>query len=168
MKFQLFDIGITTPSDWRIKITEKSSYQSGRIALLSPKKLYIAVQWQPLDALMKSKGAKEGEKVFSLKDYLDEVFGQTKDKRIRDMKILENTGHEDGDHEFRFIRVTFTYKKFLNPPKPQHYIGYLILCKKINRLIGAFTNYPVDAVDADISYLEGPLRTVVCQCDKSV
>ncbi|MGC8936030.1 MAG: hypothetical protein ACP5KV_01520 [Candidatus Methanomethylicaceae archaeon] len=168
MKFQLFDIGITTPSDWRIKITEKSSYQSGRIAVLSPKKLYIAVQWQPLDALMKSKGAKEGEEVFSLKDYLDEVFGQTKDKRIKDMKILENTGHEDGDHEFRFIRVTFTYKKFLNPPKPQHYIGYLILCKKLNRLIGAFTNFPVDAVDADVSYLEGPLRSVVCQCDKAI
>ncbi len=168
MKFQLFDIGITTPSDWRIRVTEKSTYQSGRMAVISPKKLYIAVQWQPLDKVAKLKGAKEDEEAFSLKDYLDEVFGQTTDKKIRDMKILENTGHEERDHEFRFIRVTFTYKKFLNPPKPQHYIGYLILCKKINRLIGAFTNFPVDAVEADVSYLEGPLRSVVCQCTRSL
>lgn len=168
MKFQLFDIGIITPSDWRIRVTEKSTYQSGRMAVISPKKLYIAVQWQPLDKVAKLKGAKEDEEAFSLKDYLDEVFGQTTDKKIRDMKILENTGHEEGGHEFRFIRVTFTYKKFLNPPKPQHYIGYLILCKKINRLIGAFTNFPVDAVETDVSYLEGPLRSVVCQCTRAL
>lgn len=168
MKFQLFDIGITTPSDWRIRITESSSYNSGKMAIISPKKLYIAVRWQPLDEIKKFMKNKEKGTAFSLKDYLDDVFGQRTDKKIKDMKILENIGHEEGNHEFRFIRVTFTYKKFLNPPKPQHYIGYLILCKKINRLLGAFTNFPIDAVDADVSYLEGPLRSVVCLCTKAL
>ncbi|MCQ5362262.1 MAG: hypothetical protein HA492_07565 [Candidatus Verstraetearchaeota archaeon] len=165
MKFQLFDIGVTTPSDWRIRVTERSTYQSGRMAIISPKKLYLAIQWRPFDSLKMEKSEK-GEGTFSLQEYLNEVFGQTKDRRIKDLKVLENTGHYEGDHEFRFIRVTFTYKKFLNPPKPQHYIGYLILCKKLNRLIGAFTNYPVEAVDEDVSYLEGPLRSVVCLCSK--
>ncbi|MCX8181851.1 MAG: hypothetical protein N3D12_01905 [Candidatus Methanomethyliaceae archaeon] len=164
MKFQLFDIGITTPSDWRLRVTEKSAYQSGKMAIISPKKLYIAVQWQPLDSI-KSAAVKEGNE-FSLKEYIEEIFSQTKDKKIRDMKVLENTGHVEGEHEFRFIRVTFTYKKFLNPPKPQQYIGYMILCKKINRLIGAFTNLPIDAIDEDITYLEGPLRSIVCYCTK--
>ncbi|MEM3039565.1 MAG: hypothetical protein QXO54_02025 [Candidatus Methanomethylicaceae archaeon] len=167
MKFQLFDIGVTTPSDWRIRITEKSTYQSGRMAIISPKKLYIAIQWQPIDALKKIKEATDEEATLILKDYIDEVFGNTKDKKIKDLKILENTGHTEGDHEFRFIRVSFVYKKFLNPPKPQQYMGYLILCKRINRLIGAFTNFPVEAVDEDISYLEGPLRSVVCNCTKN-
>ncbi|MCQ5337691.1 MAG: hypothetical protein NO475_05830 [Candidatus Methanomethylicia archaeon] len=155
MKFKLFDISIETPRDWRIRITESSNYESGRMAVISPKKLYIAIRWQNTDI-----------KKTSLKDYIEEVLTQRKDKRIKDLKILENTGFEKEGHEYRFIRVSFIYKKLLNPPKPQEYIGYLILCKRTNRLIGAFTNYPIEAIDESIEYLEKPLKSIICECNK--
>ncbi|MGQ9760155.1 MAG: hypothetical protein ACUVQ5_06285 [Candidatus Methanomethylicaceae archaeon] len=174
MKFQLFDIGITTPSDWRIRVTEQSSYKSGRMAIVSPKKMYIAVQWQPLETLLVNKAKKAGEKtkeedVFSLEKYLDDVFAQTQDKKIRDLKVLENVGSKEDDHEFRFIRVKFDYKKRMwHRTKPQEYVGYLILCNRLNRLIGAFTNLPAGVIQEDITYLEGPMRTIICLCSQNV
>lgn len=157
MKFQLFDIEISTPNDWRIRVTETSNYENGKMAIISPKKLYIAIRWQDINTIKK-----DGK--FSLKEYIDEVFSKPKDKRIKNIKLLEDKAYKRDNHEYRFIRVSFVYKKLLSPPKPQEYIGLLILCRKLNRLIGAFTNYPVGIMDEDVRYLEEPLRSISCVC----
>lgn len=158
MKFQLFDIEISTPNDWRIRVTESSTYENGKMAIISPKKLYIAVRWQDVNSIKK-------EGIFSLKNYVEEVLSKPKDKKIKDFKFLENKGFTKDDHEYRFIRVSFVYKKLFSQPKPQEYMGLLILCKKLNRLIGAFTNYPIGVVDEDVKYLEEPLKSIICKCD---
>ncbi|MCS7098344.1 MAG: hypothetical protein NZ922_05150 [Candidatus Methanomethyliaceae archaeon] len=158
MKFQLFDIEISTPNDWRIRITESSNYEDGKMAIISPKKLYIAIRWQNVKSIKK-------QGIFSLKDYVEEVFSKPKDRKIKDVKLLENVGYKKDDHEYRFIRVNFVYKKLFSQPKPQEYMGFLILCKKLNRLIGAFTNYPLGVIEENVKYLEEPLKSIVCKCN---
>lgn len=158
MKFQLFDIEISTPNDWRIRVTESSNYENGRMAIISPKKLYIAIRWQDVNSIKK-------DGILSLKEYVEEVFSKSKDKRIKDLKFLENKGYWKDDHEYRFIRVSFVYKKLFSQPKPQEYMGLLILCKRSNRLIGAFTNYPIGVLDEDVRYLEEPLKSIACKCN---
>mgnify|MGYP001132242552 CR=1 FL=1 len=171
MKFLIYDMSFETPPNWKFRITETSSYESGKMAIISPKKVVIGVQWQPLEKMGRSNSKKvetKPEKV-SLDEFLSDLFSSIpKDRKFRDLKVLERTGHERGVHQYRFFRLSFTYKKLFGKEKPQHCIGYLILCKKTKRTIGAFTNLPLGMIDEDIKNLEGPMKSLRCLCTPPV
>ncbi|MEM2743365.1 MAG: hypothetical protein QXF54_05150, partial [Candidatus Methanomethylicaceae archaeon] len=80
MKIKLFDIEISIPNDWRIRVTESSNYENGKMAIISPKKLYIAIRWQDVNSIKK-------DGILSLKDYIEEIFSKPKDKKIKDFKF---------------------------------------------------------------------------------
>jgi len=131
LQVSLYGLSVKIPREWRVKIADRTSYESGGFSLVSPTAGDINVIWAQLDQFKRQYPTPEA--------YFETQFKQleedAKKKRILDLSIDKRPWLLIPDHKALLYKVTYTTKPILGREVHRKVLGLGVYCEKSNRFI---------------------------------